>query len=60
MPPLEAKEACLVGVGMKCMFIDVKKAHFDVKCEEEWWVELSDEFKNLEKYAELKRSLYRR
>ena len=51
MPPLEAKKAlcaCVAGVRkkrrergqgeVKLMFIDVRKAHFNVECDEEEWV----------------------
>ena len=38
---------------MKLM-IDVKKAHFIAKCEEEEWVGLLDEFKKFGKCAKLK------
>ena len=30
---------------VKLMFVDVKKAHLNAKCEEEEWVELPDEFR---------------
>ena len=53
MPPLEAKKALFAFVaGMrekrraqghdegKLMFVDVKKAHLNAKCDEEEWVEL--------------------
>jgi len=56
MPPLEAKKMLFrltAGVrgwrrrrGMKeikLMFIDVRKAHLNAKCEEEEWVELPEE-----------------
>ena len=33
---------------VKLMFTDVQKAHVNSKCEEEEWVELPNEFKNLE------------
>ena len=29
---------------MKLMFVEVKKAHLNAKCDEEEWVELPDEF----------------
>ena len=32
---------------MKLVVIDVKKAHFNAKCDEEEWVELSDEFQEV-------------
>ena len=37
------------------MFVDVKKAHPNAKCEEEEWVEVPNEFKNFGRYAKLKR-----
>ena len=40
------------------MFVDVKKAHLNAKCDEEEWVELPDEFKKFGWYAKLKRWLY--
>ena len=40
------------------MFIDVKKAHLNAKCDEEERDELPDEFKMLVKYAKLMRWLY--
>ena len=59
-PPLEAKKAFFAFVvGMrekrraqghdevKLMFVDVKKAHLNAKCDEEEWVELPDEFKKI-------------
>ena len=30
---------------VKLMFVDVRKAHLNAKCDEEGWVELLDEFK---------------
>ena len=33
---------------VELMFVDVKKAHLNAKCEEEEWVELPDEFKKCE------------
>ena len=36
------------------MFVDVKKAHLNAKCDEEEWVELWDEFKKFVKYANLR------
>ena len=38
---------------VELMFVDVKKAHLNAKCEEEEWVELPDEFKKCGKYAKL-------
>ena len=38
---------------VKLMFIDVKIAHLETKCEEEEWVELPDEFKTFGWYAKL-------
>ena len=32
---------------VKLMFVDVKKAHLNAKCDEEEWVELPDELKKL-------------
>ena len=71
MPRLEAKKALLADVAgvrekrreqgqdeVKLMFIDVKKAHFKAKCDEEEWVELLDEFKKFGKCANLKRCIY--
>ena len=43
---------------VKLMFVDVKKAHLNAKCDEEEWVELPDEFKKFGRYAKLKRWLY--
>ena len=53
MPPLEAKKALFAFVAgmrekrraqghdeVKLMFVDVKKAHLNAKCDEEEWVEL--------------------
>ena len=61
MPQLEAKKylfAFVAGVRekrpahaheeVKLMFVDVKKAHLNAKCDEEEWVELPDEFKKIE------------
>ena len=55
MPPLEAKKMMFrmtAGVRgwrrrnnkeeIKLMFIDVKKAHLNAKCDEEAWVELPE------------------
>ena len=60
MPPLEAKKALFAFVAevrekrraqghdeVKLMFVDVKKAHLNAKCDEEEWVELPDEFKKM-------------
>ena len=71
MPPLEAKKSLFAFVagmrekrrpqgrdGVKLMFIDVKKAHFNAKCDEEEWVALPDEFEKFGMYAKLKRLLY--
>ena len=68
MPPLEAKKALFAFVAgvrekrltqvdeeVKLMFVDVKKAHLNAKCEEEEWVEVPNEFKNFGRYAKLKR-----
>ena len=70
MPPLEAKKALFAFVAgmrekrraqghdeVKLMFVDVKKAHLNAKCDEEEWVELSDEFSKFGRYAKLKRWL---
>ena len=56
MPPLEAKKMLFrVTAGirggrkrsgkkeMKLMFIDVRKAHLNARCDEEEWVELPEE-----------------
>ena len=43
---------------MKLMFIDVKKAHLNLKCDEEEWVKLPNEFGKFGKYAKLKIWLY--
>ena len=71
MPPLKAKKALFAFVAglretrrgqgldeVKLMFVDVKKAHLNAKCDEEEWVVLSDEFKTFGRYAKLKRWLY--
>ena len=71
MPPLDAKKALFAFVAgvrekrraqghdeVKLMFVDVKKAHLNAKCDEEEWVELPDEFKKIGRYAKLKRWLY--
>ena len=67
MPPLEAKRALFAYVSgvrekgreqgqdeVKLTFIDVKKAHFHVKCEGEGWVKLPKEFNTYGKYVQLK------
>ena len=67
MPPLESKKAlfaCVARVRKKWreqgldevqpMFLDVKKTHFNAKCEEGERVELPKEFKKFGKYAKLK------
>ena len=36
---------------MKLMFVDVKKAHLNAKCDEEEWVELPNEFNKFGRYA---------
>ena len=38
---------------MKLMFVEVKKAYVNVKCDEEEWVELRDQFKKFGMYAKL-------
>ena len=71
MPPLEAKKALFAFVagmrdkrrpqgrdGVKLMLIDVKKSHFNAKCDEEEWVALPDEFEKFGMNAKLKRLLY--
>ena len=71
MPPWKtnkALSACVAGGRekrreqgqdeVKLVVIDVKKAHFNAKCDGEEWVELSDEFQKCGKYAKLKRWLY--
>ena len=71
MPPLEAKKALFAFVagmrekrrpqgrdGVKLVFIDVKKAHFNAQCDEEEWVVLPEEFEKFGMYAKLKRLLY--
>ncbi|MEM8827096.1 MAG: hypothetical protein AAGD40_09285, partial [Pseudomonadota bacterium] len=64
MPPLEAKKllfrmaARVRGARrrkgleeIKLMFIDVRKAHLNAKCEDEEWVELPEEFWERGRYA---------
>jgi len=71
MPPLEVKKALFALIAgergrrrrrgmdeMKLMYIDVKKAHLNAKCDEEEWVELPREFWEWGRYAKLKRWLY--
>ena len=66
MPPLEAKRALFAYVAgvrdggrqrgqaeVKLMFVDVKKANLNAKCEEEVWVELPSEFEKFGKYAKV-------
>ena len=68
MPPLEAKKALFAFVAgvrekrrtqgheeVKLMFVDVKKAHLNAKCEEEEWVAVPNEFKKFGRYPKLKR-----
>ena len=59
---LEAKKHCLHTLQeqdeAKLMFIDVKKAHLNAKCDEEEGVELPDEFKKFPNCAKLMRWLY--
>lgn len=43
---------------IKLMFIDVRKAHLNAKCEEEEWVELPEEMWKWGRYAKLRRWLY--
>ena len=43
---------------MKLIFVDVKKAHVNARCDEAEEVELPDEFKERAKYVNLKRQLY--
>ena len=60
----EAKEALFAFVAgarekrrfrglaeMKLMFVDVKKAHVNARCDEEDWIELPDEFEEHGRYA---------
>ena len=42
---------------VKLIFVDVKKARLNAKCEEEEWVELPDEFKNCGRYAKLEMAI---
>jgi len=71
MPPLEAKKVLFAMVAgergrrrrkklkeMKLMFIDVKKAHLNARCDEQAWVELPSEFWEWGRYARLRRWLY--
>ena len=71
MPPLEAKKTMFrmtAGVRgwrrkrgadeINLMFINVRKAHLNAKCDEEEWVELPEEFDNYGRYAKLRRWLY--
>ena len=59
-PPLEQKMALFAYVAgvrekrreqgqdeVKLMFIELKKSHFNEKCDEAEWVDLPDEFKKL-------------
>ena len=43
---------------VKLMFIDVRKAHLNAKCDEEEWVELPEEMWGWGRYARLRRWLY--
>ena len=71
MPPLEAKKFMFRRVAgvrgwrrrrgeeeEKLMFIDVRKAHLNAKCDEEEWVELPEDFKQYGRFARLRRWLY--
>ena len=71
MPPLETKKLLFRMVAavrgqrkrrgekeMKLMFIDVRKAHLNAKCEDEEWVALPEECWELGRYARLRRWLY--
>ena len=71
MPPLESKKMMFrVTAGIrgwrrrrgkeevKLMFIDVRKAHLNAKCDEEEWVELPEEMWRWGRYARLRRWLY--
>ena len=71
MPPLETKKLLFRMVAaargqrrrkgakeMKLMFIDVRKAHLNAKCDEEEWVALPEECWGMGRYARLKRWLY--
>ena len=71
MPPLESKKLMFRMVAgmrgqrrrkgleeVKLMFIDVRKAHLNVECDEEEWVQLPEEFWERGRYAMLKRWLY--
>ena len=64
MPPIEAKKVLFAFVAgmrekrrvqgydeVKLMFVDVKKAHLNAKCDEEDWVGVPDEFKKFARYA---------
>ena len=43
---------------MDVMFVDVRKAHLNAKCDEEEWVELPEEFEEWGKFARLRRWFY--
>ena len=71
MPPLESKKLMFRVVAamrgqrrrrvleeVELMFIDVRKAHLNARCEEEEWVELAEEFWEYGRYARLRRWLY--
>ena len=71
MPPLEANKAFFALVAgvrgrrrragqdeVKLLFIDVRKAHLNARCDEEAWVELPEEFHQWGQYARLRRWLY--
>ena len=68
IPPLEANRALFAfGAGARekrrergraevnLLFVDVKKAHFKARCDEEEWVELPEEFEEHGRYAKLRR-----
>ena len=71
MPPLEAKKILFRMTAAtrrrrrrqgkeeeKLMFVDVKKAHLNARCDLEEWVELPEEFHEHGRYARLRRWLY--
>ena len=71
MPPLEAQTALFAFVAgprekrrqrglaeMKLVFVDVKKAHLNARCDEEERVKLPDEFEEHGRYAKLRSWLY--
>ena len=71
LPPLEAKKVLFAMVAgergrrrrrrlseVKLIFIDVKNAHLNTKCDEQEWVKLPSEFWEWGRYARLRRWLY--